>query len=44
MNIRIIKRDEPTDGIVSRLIKGVRGEFYPCKPDIFEQTYDIVEG
>ncbi len=24
------------------IIKGVQGEFYPCKPDIFEQTYDIV--
>lgn len=23
------------------IIKGVKGEFYPCKPDIFEQTYDI---
>jgi hypothetical protein len=23
------------------LIKGVRGEFYPCKPDIFEATYEI---
>ncbi len=23
------------------VIKGVQGEFYPCKPDIFEQTYDI---
>jgi hypothetical protein len=22
------------------VIKGVKGEFYPCKPDIFEQTYD----
>lgn len=22
------------------IIKGVRGEFYPCKPDIFEATYD----
>lgn len=22
------------------IIKGVRGEFYPCKPDIFEQTYE----
>jgi len=21
------------------IIKGVKGEFYPCKPDIFEQTY-----
>lgn len=23
------------------IIKGVQGEFYPCKPDIFEQTYEI---
>lgn len=22
------------------VIKGVKGEFYPCKPDVFEQTYD----
>ena len=22
------------------VIKGVKGEFYPCKPDIFEKTYD----
>lgn len=25
------------------IIKGVNGEFYPCKPDIFEKTY-IEEG
>ena len=25
------------------IIKGVKGEFYPCKPDIFEKTYEIVE-
>lgn len=25
------------------VIKGVQGEFYPCKPDIFEQTYEKVE-
>ena len=24
------------------IIKGVQGEFYPCKPDIFEQTYELV--
>ena len=24
------------------IIKGVRGEPYPCKPDIFEQTYEKV--
>jgi hypothetical protein len=28
----------PTDWI----IRGVKGEFYPCKPDIFEQTYERV--
>lgn len=25
------------------IIKGVKGELYPCKPDIFEQTYEVVE-
>lgn len=22
------------------IIRGLRGELYPCKPDIFEETYD----
>ena len=26
------------------IITGVRGEQYPCKPDIFEKTYEPVEG
>lgn len=26
----------------SWIIKGVKGEFYPCKPDIFEATYEAV--
>ena len=25
------------------IIKGVKGEFYPCKPDIFSTTYEAVE-
>lgn len=25
------------------IIKGVKGEFYPCKPDIFNETYELVE-
>lgn len=25
------------------IIKGIRGEFYPCKPDIFEATYERAE-
>ncbi|MED0737871.1 hypothetical protein [Aneurinibacillus thermoaerophilus] len=25
------------------IIKGVKGEFYPCKPDIFEATYERVD-
>jgi hypothetical protein len=24
------------------IIKGIKGEFYPCKPDIFEATYEAV--
>lgn len=25
------------------IIQGVAGEFYPCKPDIFKETYESVE-
>lgn len=25
------------------IIKGVKGELYPCKPDVFEMTYEKVE-
>jgi hypothetical protein len=25
------------------IIKGINGEIYPCKPDIFNMTYDLVE-
>ena len=25
------------------IIKGVHGEFYPCKPDIFLATYEVVD-
>ena len=25
------------------IIKGIQGEFYPCKPDIFEKTYEKVD-
>lgn len=25
------------------IIRGVKGEYYPCKPDIFDLTYDAVE-
>ena len=32
-------RAEPGDGIIT----GIKGEQYPCKPDIFEKTYDPVE-
>jgi hypothetical protein len=24
------------------IIKGIKGEIYPCKPDIFDATYDVV--
>lgn len=26
------------------IIRGVQGEFYPCKPDIFKATYEPVTG
>ena len=33
-----VMRADPKDWI----IKGVNGEFYPCKPDIFEKTYEKI--
>jgi len=32
-----------TANINDYIIKGVSGEFYPCKPDIFEKTYEKLE-
>jgi len=29
-------------GVGDWIIRGVKGEFYPCKPDIFEATYEQV--
>jgi hypothetical protein len=30
-------------GVGDWLIRGVKGELYPCKPDIFEATYELIE-
>lgn len=30
-------------GFGDLIIQGVNGELYPCKPDIFEKTYEKVE-
>lgn len=32
-----------TANIGDYIIKGVNGEFYPCKPNVFEKTYELVE-
>jgi len=34
---------EMTVSLSDFVIKGVMGEFYPCKPDIFAMTYELVE-
>jgi hypothetical protein len=39
--IRTLEGDM-TASIGDYIIKGVKGEFYPCKPDIFEMSYDLV--
>ena len=31
---------EATAQVGDWIIKGIKGEFYPCKPDIFEATYE----
>lgn len=41
MKIKTLEGDmEASEG--DFIIKGVNGEFYPCKPDIFEKTYELV--
>lgn len=30
-------------GVGDFIIQGVKGEIYPCKPDIFEATYEAVD-
>lgn len=41
MTIKTLEGDM-TANIGDYIIKGVKGEFYPCKPDIFKQTYEPV--
>lgn len=31
-------------GYADYIIRGVHGEIYPCKPNIFRMTYEMVEG
>ena len=42
MEIRTLEGNM-TVGKNDYIIKGVQGEFYPCKPNIFKQTYEKVE-
>lgn len=32
-----------TADIGDYIIRGVKGEFYPCKPDVFDLTYEPIE-
>jgi len=39
--LRMVVRHVATEG--DWVIKGEAGDFYPCKPDIFEKTYEQVD-
>lgn len=43
MPIKTLESDGETQvaNIGDYIIKGVQGEFYPCKPDIFHATYNV---
>lgn len=43
MNIPTLEGDM-TANVGDWIIRGINGEYYPCKPDIFEKTYEPVEG
>lgn len=38
----IDKRAKHVANIGDYIIKGIQGELYPCKPDIFEATYEKI--
>ena len=40
--IRTLEGDM-TASVGDYIIKGIDGEFYPCKPDIFEKTYEEID-
>jgi hypothetical protein len=42
LTIKTLEGDHRTD-IGDFVLKGVAGEFYPCKPDIFAATYELAE-
>ena len=42
LKIRTLEGDHIAN-IGDYIIKGIKGEFYPCKPDIFELTYDKLD-
>jgi hypothetical protein len=44
-HVEILTREGVMRGDVGDwIIKGVAGEFYPCKPAIFDATYEAVDG
>jgi hypothetical protein len=45
LRLKTLESDNETQiaSIGDFVIKGVNGEFYPCKPDIFEKTYEEVD-
>jgi hypothetical protein len=41
MYIKTLEGDHHAS-VCDYIIRGVNGELYPCKPDIFEKTYEII--
>jgi hypothetical protein len=41
LNIKTLESVHKAD-VGDWIIRGVKSEFYPCKPDIFEMTYEAV--
>lgn len=41
LTIRTLEGDMKAS-LYDYIIKGLRGEFYPCKPDVFEKKYELI--
>ncbi|MDX8417349.1 hypothetical protein [Absicoccus intestinalis] len=42
-NLTLVWRDGYLEGGYVNTLEGVDGEFYPCKPSVFEKTYELAD-
>lgn len=44
LKIKTLEGDIKSSYGCEYIIRGIKGEIYPCQPDIFEATYEVADG